>query len=79
MEAMAPRAVEEIALHPLEEVGALFWDSLLDTVEETLLSPCQEKEFSPFASVKKVVMPLAQVRKEEDVMGKGSRHCHLNH
>ena len=79
MEAVAPRAVEEIALHPLKEVGALFWDSLLDAVKKTLLSLCQEKEFSPFASVEKAVMPLAQVRKEEDVMGKGGRHRHLNH
>ena len=76
---MAPRAVEEIALHPLEEVGVLFRDSLLDTAEGTLLSPCQEKEFSPFAFVKKAVMPLAQVRKEEDAMGKGGHHRHLNH
>ena len=47
--------------------------------EETLLAPCQEKEFSPFSSVEKAVMPLAQVRKEEDAMGKGGRHRHLNH
>ena len=48
-------------------------------MDETLLAPFHEKEFSLFSSVEKVATPLAQVRKKEDVMGKGGPYYHLNH